>query len=123
MKTNSAVRHPFEALSDTSDRFLTWLADRALPSAPMFYIAFTVPLLAIPMSDSIKLVVSTIAGSWISWWAMSALQRTQIKADHKRELKATADHEALTHLANRADESAAALVELAKKIDSLGGNP
>lgn len=69
----------------------------------MFDIALIVPLIAIPMSDSVKITLGVISGSWIQWWALPALQRSQVKADVKREAKADADHVALTHIANTVD--------------------
>ena len=87
-----------------NDRVLDWLADHVLASMLMFDIALIVPLIAIPMSDSVKITLGVVSGSWIQWWALPALQRSQVKADRKREAKADADHEALTHIANTVDE-------------------
>lgn len=83
---------------------LDWLSDHVLASMVMFDIALIVPLLVIPMSTDVKVTLGVISGSWIQWWALPALQRSQVKADRKREAKADADHEALTHIATTVDE-------------------
>lgn len=86
-----------------NDRVLEWLGDHVLASMIMFDIALIVPLLVIPMSSNIKITLGVISGSWIQWWALPALQRSQVKADKKREAKADADHRALTHIALQVD--------------------
>ena len=121
------VRHPRELLAihkenwlerqswlvGKNDHVLDWLADHVLASMLMFDIALIVPLLVIPMQDSVKITLGVISGSWIQWWALPALQRSQVKADRKREAKADADHEALTHIAQTVD-AILAKVETAK---------
>ena len=91
-------------LLDLNDKVLDWLSSHVLASMLMFDIALIVPLIALPLNDSVKITLGVISGSWIQWWALPALQRSQVKADQKREAKADADHEALTHLANTVDE-------------------
>jgi predicted MFS family arabinose efflux permease len=86
-----------------NDRILDWLSEHVLASILMFDIALIVPLLAIPMNESIKITLGVVSSSWIQWWALPALQRSQVKADRKREAKADADHEALTHIAQTVD--------------------
>ncbi len=105
------VRHPLHfppekrlALLRHNDKVLDWLADHVLASMLMFDIALIVPLIAIPLSDSVKITLGVISGSWIQWWALPALQRSQVKADCKREAKADSDHEALTHIAITVDK-------------------
>lgn len=112
---NKFVTHPFKGLEQQSDRFLSWLATKVLPSSAMFYAAFVLPLMVLPLSDSVKLVLGLFSGSWIQWWALSALQRTQVLADVKRDLKADADHAALTHLANTQDQILLRLTDLENK--------
>lgn len=109
-RAHARVKHPLQSLPEKksalarhNDRVLDWLADHVLASMLMFDIALIVPLIAIPMSDSVKITLGVISGSWIQWWALPALQRSQVKADIKRESKADADHEALTHIANTVD--------------------
>lgn len=109
-RAHARVKHPLQSLPEKknalarhNDRVLDWLADHVLASMLMFDIALIVPLIAIPMSDSVKITLGVISGSWIQWWALPALQRSQVKADIKRGSKADADHEALTHIANTVD--------------------
>lgn len=66
-------------------------------------VALVLPLLAIPLSDSVKITLGVVSGSWIQWWALHALPRSQIKEDRRHEAKADADHEALTHIALQLD--------------------
>lgn len=109
--THSRVTHPRQllnaqrrsALVHVNDLLLDWLAAHVLASMLMFDIALIVPLIAIPLSDSVKITVGVISGSWIQWWALPALQRSQVKADQARQAKADADHEALTHIAHTVD--------------------
>ncbi len=117
MAPNARVRHPRERvlhdkkawlerqswLVGKNDKVLDWLSEHVLASMLMFDIALIVPLLVIPMNDSVKITLCVISGSWIQWWALPALQRSQVKADKKREAKADSDHEALTHIANTVD--------------------
>ena len=79
-------------LAELNDRLLDWLSSHILASMLMFDIALIVPLLVIPMADSIKITLGVVSGSWIQWWALPALQRSQVKADVKREAKADSDH-------------------------------
>ena len=82
---------------------LNWLTNHVLASMLMFDVALLVPLVAIPLNDSVKITLGVVSGSWIQWWALPALQRSQFIADQKREAKADTDHEALTHIANAVD--------------------
>jgi hypothetical protein len=91
-----AVSHPFKNLKTTSDRFINWVANRLLASPFMFYMALIAPLVVLPMSDSVKLLLAVISSNWIQWWALPALQRNQNQ-------KADSDHEALTYIATKTD--------------------
>lgn len=110
--THPHVPHPAERIPPAgwrgvrgvNDRALQWISDHVLPSMLMFDVALVIPLLAIGAPDSVKLTVGVISGSWIQWWALHALQRSAVKADVKRDAKADADHEALTHIALVLDE-------------------
>lgn len=82
---------------------MSWVADRVLPSSIMFYTALIAPLAVLPMSPEIRTLLMLIAGSWIQWWALPALQRRQNEISDKQDAKADADHEALTHLAVKLD--------------------
>ncbi|MES1147519.1 MAG: hypothetical protein ABUL49_02085 [bacterium] len=107
---HKSVRHPL-ALKKAhknpflriNDKILTFFSDHILASMVMFDIALIVPLAAINAPDNVKLTLQLISGSWIQWWALHALQRSQVKADKAHEAKADVDHEALTHLANQID--------------------
>lgn len=92
-----------------NERLLDWLADHVLASILMFDAALILPLIVIPMNDSIKITLGVISGSWIQWWALPALQRSQVKADRARARKAEADHRALTHIATTVDKILAKL--------------
>jgi hypothetical protein len=101
------VPHPRDAVTVSghwNDRLLAWMSDHVLASRVMFDIALIVPLIALPLSTSVKVTLGVISGSWIQWWALPSLQRSANIADAKREAKADADHEALTHIAMVTDQ-------------------
>ena len=112
MEKNSQVVHPSELIPPRSGsafiRFngalLDFFANNVLASMIMFDIALIVPLLIIPLPSNAKITLGVISGSWIQWWALHAIQRTNMKADQERTAKANADHLALTHIANAVDE-------------------
>lgn len=122
MANHSSVRHPFkdtDQVTSWHDRFLEWMTTRVLASVVMFDVALIAPLLVLPMSDSAKLILAVFSSNWIQWWALPALQRSQIQADLKRTQKADADHEALTYLAKLQDQQNAQLNDLDRKITML----
>jgi hypothetical protein len=90
-----------------NDRLLGFVSDHVLASRLMFNIALVVPLIVLPMSASVKLILGVISSNWIQWWALPSLQRSANIADVKREAKADADHEALSHIAVQVDGIAA----------------
>lgn len=105
------VPHPAELvrvertrLSAVNDAVLQWISDHVLPSQLLFDVALIVPLLALAAPESVKITLGVISGSWIQWWALHALQRSAVKTDAKRDAKADADHQALTHIATVLDE-------------------
>jgi predicted ABC-type exoprotein transport system permease subunit len=108
---NVRVPHPISRLRmpdrhwlvELNDRVLDWVSVHVLASIVMFDVALILPLVAIPMADSVKITLGVISGSWFQWWALPALQRSQVKTDLKREAKAETDHIALTHIANTVD--------------------
>lgn len=113
---HASVPHPADFLVQTSNRFvavndriLSFFSDHVLASMLMFDVALVVPLLAIRAPDQVKLTLALVSGSWIQWWALHALQRSQVKADQKRTAKADADHMALTHVAMTLDHLMAKL--------------
>jgi hypothetical protein len=95
-----------------NDAVLEWVTDHVLGSVLLFDIALTVPLLVIPAPESIKITLGVVSGSWIQWWALPALQRSQNETQAQNDAKAEADHETLTYLATTQDEQS----EMIKKI-------
>lgn len=119
MPGNEMVDHPDERMVElpmlpwmhVNERILAFFSEHFLASMLMFDVALILPLLAIPASNEVKLTLGVISGSWIQWWALHALQRTQLKADEANKAKADVDHEALTHIANRVDAIYAMLLQ------------
>jgi hypothetical protein len=111
MNSHPRVKHPNELLVKAggrirglNEKILEWCANNLGASVVTFWIALVAPLAVLPMSSGAKLLLAVISGSWFQWWMLPAIQRSGIKADAKREAKASADHEALTHIANTVDE-------------------
>lgn len=125
------VRHPKEILEAkaalksasglyrANDIFLEWVTDHVLASVVLFDIALIVPLLAIPASNTVKITLGVISGSWIQWWALPALQRSQNKIQAQNDAKAEVDHETLTYLANTQDSQTDKLKEIEKILNQL----
>lgn len=103
--THPKVPHPRDFLA-AERKFWGWL-NTALTSALghnlVFLACFIVPLAVIPASDTAKLIVGLIFSNWFQAWALPVLQKGQAMADKKREAKADADHQALTHIAQSVD--------------------
>lgn len=105
--THPHVRLPnVERANGFLDRVLAFFAGPVLASKLLFVIALTLPLAVAFMSDSVKLILAVFSGSWIQWWALHALQRSQVAADIARDAKTQSDHEALTHIALTMDRIA-----------------
>jgi hypothetical protein len=117
MHNHAHVRHPKEIIQEAKDRIrrenkllyyndvvLAWITNHVLASVILFDIALIVPLLTLNAPDSIKITLGVISGSWIQWWALPALQRSQNKTQARIEAKAQVDHETLTYLAKLQDE-------------------
>ncbi len=132
MDTHNRVRHPDEILQKKevrlrkqnkllywNDLFLQWVTDHVLASVILFDVALIVPLLVIKAPDSIKITLGVISGSWIQWWALPALQRSQNKTQAQNEAKAQVDHETLTYLANAQDDQLARLEAIEQKLTKL----
>ena len=122
MHTHVRVRHPKELLQEARERrrsqhkllyfndvVLQWITNHVLASVILFDIALIVPLLTLNAPDSVKITLGVISGSWIQWWALPALQRSQNKTQAQNEAKAQVDHETLTYLAKLQDEQMAEL--------------
>jgi hypothetical protein len=80
------------------------VASTALGSMALFWTAFLVPLLALPASDGVKLVVSVVFSSWFQAWALPVLQHAANRAELQHAAKADADHLALTSLHHKVDQ-------------------
>ena len=132
MKTHPHVRHPKEILHQAkeakkqnnkllylNDIILEWITDHILASIALFDIALIVPLLVIPGPDSLKITLGVISGSWIQWWALPALQRSQNKTQAQNDAKAQTDHETLTYLATLQDEQMVELQKISEILDQL----
>jgi len=123
VKENKHVTHPRDVIKECREGEswlfqkinggLDVLCNTVLPHEAHTIIAFILPLIVAtyvilsPSADSTKLLVTLLAlfaQSWIQWWALPALQRSQVQADMKRDAKADADHHALTHIANQVDK-------------------
>jgi len=124
------VRHPKELLRERrqtkkrnnkvlyyNDVVLEWVTDHVLGSVLLFDVALIVPLIVIPAPESIKITLGVISGSWIQWWALPALQRSQNKTQAQNDAKAEADHETLTYLATMQDQQ---LAEIKKVVQLVG---
>ena len=129
MNSHKYVRHPKEILDRQkldrrrqnrilyiNDSILEWITDHVLASVLLFDVALTVPLIVIPAPDSVKITLGVISGSWIQWWALPALQRSQNKTQAQNDAKAEADHETLTYLATLQDQQMETLRNI---MDSL----
>jgi hypothetical protein len=121
MRRHLFVRHPaaLTAPPGINERVLSWITKRIGASAVVFWIALITPLAAIPASNSVKLTLSVISGSWFQWWMLPALQRSGMRADARRDAKSDTDHVALTYIATRIDEVAAALIKADKPPGAL----
>jgi predicted NBD/HSP70 family sugar kinase len=123
------VKHPKEILEAAkakqsqamqwNDAILTWLTNHVLASVIMFDIALIIPLMVIRAPDSVKITLGVISGSWIQWWALPALQRSQNKIQAQNDAKADVDHETLTHLALLQDAQMKQLNDLQKATEEI----
>jgi hypothetical protein len=117
MDKHAHVRHPKALVQEAKNRrrrenkllyyndiVLEWITNHVLASVKPFDIALIVPLLTLNAPDTVKITLGVISGSWIQWWALPALQRSQNKTQAQNEAKADVDHETLTYLAKLQDE-------------------
>src|SRR2546423_521809 len=132
MDTHSHVRHPRELVREVknarrrqnkplyfNDIVLEWITNHVLASVLLFDIALIVPLLTLNAPDSVKITLGVISGSWIQWWALPALQRSQNKTQIHAEAKADVDHQTLTYLARLQDQQMAELKGIAEILREL----
>jgi hypothetical protein len=132
MHTHAHVRHPRELLREAKGRrrreqkllyyndiVLEWITNHVLASVILFDIALIVPLLTLNAPDTVKITLGVISGSWIQWWALPALQRSQNKTQAQNEAKAQVDHETLTYLAKLQDEQMTELKGITEILRAL----
>jgi hypothetical protein len=126
------VRHPKELIQEAKNRrrrdnrllyyndiVLEWITNHVLASVILFDIALIVPLLTLNAPDTVKITLGVISGSWIQWWALPALQRSQNKTQAQNAAKAAVDHETLTYLAKLQDEQMTELKGIAEILRNL----
>ncbi|HUC87220.1 MAG TPA: hypothetical protein VMR75_02775 [Candidatus Saccharimonadales bacterium] len=132
MNAHDHVRHPKEILQQAknakrrdnlalylNDLVLEWITNHVLASVILFDVALIVPLLTITAPDSVKITLGVISGSWIQWWALPALQRSQNKTQAQNDAKAEVDHETLTYLATLQDRQMTELKDIAEILERL----
>jgi hypothetical protein len=132
MHNHPHVRRPKELLQEAKDRrrrehrllyyndiVLEWITNHVLASVILFDIALIVPLLTLNAPDTVKITLGVISGSWIQWWALPALQRSQNKTQAQNEAKAQVDHETLTYLAKLQDEQMTELKGITEILRAL----
>src|SRR5713101_2681819 len=132
MHNHAHVRHPKEVVQEAKDRrrredkllyyndlVLEWITNHVLASVILFDIALIVPLLTLNAPDTVKITLGVISGSWIQWWALPALQRSQNKAQAQNEAKAEVDHQTLTYLAKLQGEQMTELKGIAEILQNL----
>ena len=132
MHSHPHVRHPKEVVQEAKDRrrrehkllywndvVLEWITNHVLASVILFDIALIVPLLTLNAPDTVKITLGVISGSWIQWWALPALQRSQNKTQAQNEAKAQVDHETLTYLAKLQDEQMTELKGITEILRAL----
>jgi hypothetical protein len=115
----AAKRQKENKLHYANNFLLEWITNHVLASVILFDIALIVPLLTITAPDSVKITLGVISGSWIQWWALPALQRSQNKTQAQNDAKAEVDHETLTYLATLQDEQMAELKAISKILEEL----
>jgi hypothetical protein len=102
-----------------NDIVLEWITNHLLASVIFFDVALIVPLLTLNASDTVKITLGVISSSWIQWWALPALQRSQNKTQAQNEAKAEVDHQTLTYLAKLQDEQMTELKSIAEILRNL----
>lgn len=132
MNSHTHVRHPREVIQGATaakkqnnkilyfnDVILEWITNHVLASVVLFDIALIVPLLTLRAPDSVKITLGVISGSWIQWWALPALQRSQNKTQAQNDAKAEVDHETLTYLLTLQDEQMTELKAITEILHKL----
>jgi len=132
MDNHAHVKHPKELIQEANNRrrrdkrllyyndiVLDWITNHVLASVIFFDIALIVPLLTLNASYTVKITLAVISSSWIQWWALPALQRSQNKTQAQNEAKAKVDHQTLTYLAKLQDEQMTELKGIAEILRNL----
>jgi hypothetical protein len=132
MDTHVRVKHPNELIHEAKNRrrrdnrllyyndiVLDWITNHVLASVILFDIALIVPLVTLNASDTVKITLGVISSSWIQWWALPALQRSQNKTQAQMKAKAEVDHQTLTYLARLQDEQMTELKGIAEILRNL----
>jgi hypothetical protein len=132
MDNHGHVRNPKELIQEANNRLrhdnrllyyndvvLEWITNHVLASVIFFDVALIVPLLTLNASNTVKITLGVISSSWIQWWALPALQRSQNKTQAQNEAKAEVDHQTLTYLAKLQDEQVTELKSIADILRNL----
>jgi hypothetical protein len=96
-----------------------WITNHILASVLLFDVAFIVPLMTITAPSSVKITLGVISGSWIQWWALPALQRSQSKTQAQNDAKAEADHQTLSYLVAMHEKLLAELEYIRESLKKL----
>lgn len=102
---HNRVPHPREFLAAEATLFsrINRALTTTLGSNAVFLACFIIPLLAVPASNTVKLIVGIVFSNWFQAWALPVLQKGQAQADLRHEAKADADHVALTSVHTTVD--------------------
>lgn len=99
-----------------NDTLINCLSTNVLASRSMFNAAFILPLFVLPLPIRVQMILTIISSTWIQWWGIPAIQRTQVKSDKKRDAIAEATYTAQQHMATVLDrvlaEQRATTIEL-----------
>src|SRR5260370_42335306 len=102
-EANNRLRHDNRLLY-YNDIVLEWITNHLLASVIFFDVALIVPLLTLNASDTAKITLGVISSSWIQWWALPSLQRSQNKTPPQNEPKPEHNTHTLPYLAKVQDE-------------------
>ena len=132
MDNHTHVKNPKELIQEAKNRrrhdnkflyyndiVLEWITNHVLASVIFFDIALILPLLTLNASDGVKITLGVISASWIQWWALPALQRSQNKSQAQNDAKAEVDHQTLTYLAELQDEQMTELKSITEILHNL----
>lgn len=121
MADHPHVPHPRDFLPAERTVF-TWInatLTTTLGSNVVFLLCFIVPLLAVPASETVKLVVGIVFSNWFQAWALPVLQKSSSLNSVKQDAKADADHQTFTHLATQVDDLHDRLASMQAMLDQI----